>query len=140
LRSIVFDTQALLVLYLGEAGSGEVEAYLERVSELKVRGYLNIINLTELYYILRRRNGSVAEEKERNLLSFGVRMVPVIHNSPLWKKAAAIKAGNALSLADAFAASTALLHKGTLVTGSDVEFEQVKDLKIERVGGNRKTE
>ncbi|MDG6899478.1 MAG: PIN domain-containing protein, partial [Nitrososphaerota archaeon] len=139
MRSIVFYIQALLVLYLGETGSREVEAYLERVSELKVRGYLNIISLTELHHILRRRSGSVAEE-ERNLLCFGVRTVPVIHNSPLWKKAAAIKAGNALSLADAFAASTALLHKGTLVTGSDVEFEQVKDLKIERVGGNRKTE
>ncbi|MDG6916857.1 MAG: PIN domain-containing protein [Nitrososphaerota archaeon] len=138
MRSIVFYIQALLVLYLGEAGSGEVEAYLESVSEQKVRGYLNIISLTELHHIL-RRSGSVAEE-ERNLLCFGVRTVPVIHNSPLWKKAAAIKAGNALSLADAFAASTALLHKGTLVTGSDVEFEQVKDLKIERVGGNRKTE
>ncbi len=138
MRSIVFYIQALLVLYLGEAGSGEVEAYLESVSEQKVRGYLNIISLTELHHIL-RRSGSVAEE-ERNLLCFGVRTVPVIHNSPLWKKAAAIKAGNALSLADAFTASTALLHKGTLVTGSDVEFEQVKDLKIERVGGNRKTE
>ena len=137
MRSIVFYIQALLVLYLGEAGSGEVEAYLESVSEQKVRGYLNIISLTELHHIL-RRSGSVAEE-ERNLLCFGVRTVPVIHNSPLWKKAAA-KAGNALSLADAFAVSTALLHKCTLVTGSTVEFEQAKDLKVECVGGNRKAE
>ncbi|MDG6974061.1 MAG: PIN domain-containing protein [Nitrososphaerota archaeon] len=123
----------------GETESGEVGAYLESVSEQKVRGYLNIISLTELHHILRRRSGSVAEEKERNLLCFGVRTIPVIHNSPLWKKAAA-KAGNALSLADAFAVSTALLHKCTLVTGSTVEFEQAKDLKIECVGGNRKAE
>ena len=82
MRSIVFYIQALLVLYLGETGSREVEAYLESVSEQKVRGYLNIISLTELHPILRRRSGSVAEE-ERNLLCFGVRTVPVIHNSPL---------------------------------------------------------
>ena len=138
MRSIVFYIQALLVLYLGETGSREVEAYLERVSELKVRGYLNIISLTELHHILRRRSGSVAEE-ERNLLCFGVRTIPVIHNSPLWKRAAA-KAGNALSPANAFAVSTAPLHKSALVTGSTVEFEQAKDLKIECVGGNRKAE
>lgn len=134
MRSVTFDTQALLVLYLGEAGSGEVEAYLENVSERRVRGYLNIVNLAELYYILQRRGGSVAEEKERNLRSFGVRMVPVTYRSPVWKKAAVIKAVNALSLADAFAASTALVHGSTLVTGSDIEFERVKNLKVERVG------
>lgn len=134
MRSIVFDTQALLVLYLGEPGSGEVEAYLEDVSERKAKGYLNIVNLTELYYILQRGAGVVAEEKERNLRSFGVQVVPVTYNSPLWKKAAAIKAENALSLADAFAASTAFVHKGTLITGSDIEFERVKNLRIEHVG------
>lgn len=133
--AVVFDTQALLVLYLGETGSGEVEARLDEISEGKTKGYLNIINLAELYYVLRRKSENVAEEKERNLLSFGVRIVPVTYNSPLWKRAAAIKSENALSLADAFAASTALMHGGTLVTGSDIEFEQVKNLKIKRVGG-----
>lgn len=133
--AVVFDTQALLVLYLGETGSGEVEARLDEISEGKTKGYLNIINLAELYYVLRRKSENVAEEKERNLLSFGVRIVPITYNSPLWKRAAAIKSENALSLADAFAASTALVHGGTLVTGSDIEFEQVKNLKIKRVGG-----
>ena len=36
LRSVVFDTQALLVFYLGETGD-KVEAYLEEVMEKKVR-------------------------------------------------------------------------------------------------------
>lgn len=134
MRSVVFDTQALLVLYLGESGSEEVENYLEDVSERKSKGYLNIVNLVELSYILRRRGGSMAEEKERNLRSFGVRMVPVTYNSPLWRKAATIKAENSLSIADAFAASTALVYKGTLVTGSDIEFEGVANLQVEHVG------
>jgi predicted nucleic acid-binding protein len=121
-------------MYLGEAGSEEVEGYLDEISQGKTEGYLNIINLAELYYILRRKNKGVAEEKERNLLSFGVRVVPVTHKSPLWKRAATIKSENTLSLADAFAASTALEHKCSLVTGSDVEFERVKNLKVERVG------
>jgi len=133
LRTVVFDTQALLVFYLGEAGSDRVESYLERISEGEVKGYLNVVNLAELHHILRRTSRNVAEENERNLRSFGIRIVPVVDNSPLWREAAAIKADNALSLADAFAASTALLRKGILVTGSDIEFEDVKDLKLERV-------
>ena len=134
MRPIVFDTQALLVFYLGEAGSDRVESRLEWVSVGETKAYLNIVNLTEFHYILSRVSKTTAEEKERNLRSFGVKIVPVTDNSPLWREAAAIKADNALSLADAFAASTALLRKGILLTGSDVEFDRVKNLKVERVG------
>lgn len=123
-----------MVFYLGEAGSDRVESYLEQISGGETKGYLNIINLAEFHYILRRISKTTAGEKERNLRSFGVKIVPVTDNSPLWREAATIKADNALSLADAFAASTALLRKGTLLTGSDVEFDRVKDLKVERVG------
>lgn len=133
MRTVVFDTQALLVLYLGEAGSDKVEGYLEEILEKRVKGYLNPVNLAELYYILRRIDKATAEEKERNLRSFGVRIVSVTDNSPLWREAASIKADHALSLADAFAASTAILHKGVLLTGSDTEFKRIKDLKLERV-------
>jgi predicted nucleic acid-binding protein len=132
-RTIVFDTQALLALYLGEAGSDKVEGYLEAVVEKRVKGYLNVINLAELCYVLCRIAEDTAEEKERNLRSFGVRIAPVVDNSPLWREAAAIKADHALSLADAFAASTAIVYEGTLLTGSDVEFERIKNLKLERV-------
>jgi predicted nucleic acid-binding protein len=42
-------------------------------------------------------------------------------------------ADHALSLGDAFAASTAIVYKGTLLTGSDVEFDRVRNLKLERI-------
>lgn len=60
--------------------------------------------------------------------------MPVSDRSPLWREAATIKADHALSLADAFAASTTLIYKGTLLTGKDTGFEGIKDLKLERVG------
>ena len=129
----MFDTQALLVLYLGEAGADRVENYLQGILEKRIKGYLNLINLAELYYILSRIDKNKADEKERNLRSFGIRIVPVIYSAHLWKEAATIKADHALSLADAFAAATALVYKGTLVTGSDIEFERIKNLKLERV-------
>ena len=130
---LIFDTQALLVYYLGELGADKVEGYLKRVLDKKIKGYINVVNLAELYYVLCRIGKEVAEEKERNLKSFGVKIVPVRDKSELWKKAALIKAENAVSLADALAAATAITLNGNLITGTDVEFNKIKNLKIERV-------
>jgi len=130
---VVFDTQALLAYYLGEPGAGKVETYLKKVLDNKVEGHINVVNLAELYYVLCRVGRDVAEEKERNLRSFGVKIVSVQDKSELWKKAAIIKSENAVSLADAFAAATAITLKGSLITGADPEFNKIKNLKIERI-------
>lgn len=130
---IVFDTQALLAFYLGEPGADKMEEYLDLVGEKKVKAYINIVNLAELNYILARESKDVAEEKERNLKSFGVKVVSVIERYGVWKKAAEIKAANTVSLADAFAAATAINVNGTLVTGADTEFDTIKNLKIEHI-------
>ena len=130
---IVFDTQALLAFYLGEPGADKVEEYLEHVAGKKVKAYINVVNLAELYYILARESKDVAEEKVRNLKSFGVKVVSVSYRSTVWKKAAEIKATKAVSLADAFAAATAINLNGILVTGQDSEFDAIKNLKIEHI-------
>lgn len=133
MNAIVFDTQALLAFYLGEPGADRVEEYLERTVGKKVRGYINVVNLAELYYILCRESKDVAEEKERNLKSFGVKVVPLSDRANLWRKAAEIKASNSVSLADAFAAATAMNLNATLITSTDTEFDLIKNLKIEHV-------
>ena len=133
MNAVVFDTQALLAFYRGEPGADKVEDYLKRTLEKKIRGHLNVVNLVELYYVLCRVGKDIAEEKERNLKSFGVKIVPVRDRSELWKKAALIKAENAVSLGDAFAAATAISLNVSLVTGADVEFSKIKNLKLERV-------
>jgi len=117
--NVVFDTEALLAYYLGEIGGEKVLKLLNQVYEKKIKGYINIINLTEFYYILHRKNPKIAEEKERNLKTFGLKIVPITNNK-LWKEAAKIKSKNPVSLADAFAAATAKTYKAKLVTG-DVE-------------------
>lgn len=117
--NVVFDTEALLAYYLGEIGGEKVLKLLNQVYEKKIKGYLNIINLTEFYYILYRKNPKIAEEKERNLKTFGLKIVPITNNK-LWKEAAKIKSKNPVSLADAFAAATAKTYKAKLVTG-DIE-------------------
>lgn len=130
--SIVFDTEALLAFYLGEPGGEEVMRFLVEVQEGKAKGYLNIINLSELYYILYRKSPEVAEEKERNLRGYGLEMVPVTDDR-LWKEAARVKDEHALSLADAFAAATAKVKQAPLPTGRDKEFEDA-GIRVAKIG------
>lgn len=128
----MFDTQALLILYLGEKGADRVASILRQILERKVGGYINIVNLAELYHILSRKSIAVAEEKERNIRSFGIKLVPV-NDDTLWKEAATLKANHSLSLADAFAAATARTLKAKLLTGTDTEFDNI-NVQIQRIG------
>ncbi|MBN2334959.1 type II toxin-antitoxin system VapC family toxin [Candidatus Bathyarchaeota archaeon] len=120
--SIVFDTEPLLTFYKGEPGDTKVQGLLERTREGTVRAYMNIVNLTELYYILHRVSPDVAEEKTRNLKAYGVRIVPVT-NDGLWRQAAVLKSLHPMSLADAYAVATAQTTGSTLVVGRDPELE-----------------
>lgn len=129
--NVVFNTQAVLILYLGEEGAEHVASVLEQVLEQKIQGYMNIVNLAELYYVLSRKSRKMADEKERDF-SFGVKIVSVQDNA-LWKGAALFKAKHSLSLADAFAAATAKTLNAKLITGSDPEFDNL-GISMQRVG------
>lgn len=122
--NVVFDTEALLAYYLGESGGEKVLKLLNQVYKKKIKGYINIVNLTEFYYILYRKSPEIAKEKERNLRSFGLKIVSLIDDT-LWREAAKIKGECPVSLADAFAAATAKIHKAKLATGRDIEFQKI---------------
>ena len=129
--SVVFDTEVLLAFYLGEQGGMEVERLLVKIMKGELRGYLNVLNLTELYYILYRVSPDVAEEKERNLRGYGLEIVPV-NDDELWKEAAKTKGKHTLSLADAYAVATAKVMNAKLLFGRDAEFDGL-DVSVERV-------
>ena len=116
-----FDSEAVLAFYFGEKGGDTVRDLLERVRSGAAEGCINIINLTEIYYILSRLSPELAEEKTSNLRMHGLKVIPVEDNS-LWCEAAHVKAKHSLSLADAFAVATAKVYKSRLVIGSDREF------------------
>ena len=127
----VFDTEAILKFYLGEDGAPKVLELLKRVQDKKDKGYVSVINLTEFYYILYRKNPEIAKQKVENLLSFG--LVPSeVKDDDLWREAGKLKALHNIPLADAFAAATANHLKATLVAGRDADFEGV-DVDIMRV-------
>ena len=130
---LTFDTEAILAFYLGETGGEIVKDNLIEIQNGTVEGYINIINLTELYYILSRIDSKLAEEKQKNLRLYGLKVVSVTDNG-LWREAALIKSKHSLSLVDAFAVATAKNLKSILVVGSDQEFTNM-DIKLKRIRG-----
>ena len=120
--SIVLDTEPLLTFYLGKPGDTKVEALLNQVKDGSLEAYINIVNLTEFYYILYRYSPEAAEEKTRNIRSFGVNVIPVTDNH-LWRVAAETKSRHPMSLADAYAVATAVTTDSKLVIGADTEFD-----------------
>ena len=124
LERLTFDSEAILAFYLGEEGGEFVRDSLGKVQNGDAEGYINILNLTEIYYILFRVDPELAEEKQRNLRLYGLKVIPVEDND-LWREAARIKGRHALSLADAFAVATAKSFESKLVVGSDKEFREI---------------
>jgi predicted nucleic acid-binding protein len=120
--SVVFDTEPLLSFYRGEPGDTEVELLLNQVIEGSVQAYINIVNLTELYYILHRYSPEAAEEKTRNLRAYGIKVVP-LEDDTLWKLAAEMKSSHPMSLADAYSAATAQVTGSKLIIGRDQKFD-----------------
>jgi predicted nucleic acid-binding protein len=110
---------------LDEEGAEVVENCLEKIQNGEIEGYINVVNLTEIYYILNRINPDFAEAKEKDLRSRGLNVVPIEDNG-LWREASLVKAHHSLSLADAFAVATAKAYESKLVVGSDREFRRLK--------------
>ncbi len=130
---LTFDSEAILSFFLGEAGAELVRDNLEKVQKKEVEGYINILNLTEIYYILSRVSPKLAEEKQRNLRLYGLKTVP-IDDDGLWREAAKIKCDHAMSIADAFAVATAQNLKTKLIVGSDKEFNNL-NVELLRIRG-----
>ena len=73
---LTFDSEPLLAFFLGEPGAETVKDYLSKIQNKEVRGFINVINLTEVYYILYRLNPTLADENCRALTSLGLTVLP----------------------------------------------------------------
>ena len=84
------------------------------------------MNLAEVYYLTIRRAG---EDRARSIVAQLLSLpIEIITSTPeiLWQ-AAILKAKHPVSLADAFAAATAIIMDAAVVTG-DPEFRSIGDL------------
>ncbi len=50
LETLTFDTEPIVAYFFGEAGAEPVIDILEKIQIGDTQGYVNIINLTEVYY------------------------------------------------------------------------------------------
>jgi predicted nucleic acid-binding protein len=126
MKSILFDSFAILAYAQEEAGADQVERLLRSASSAGTDAYMSEINLGEIYYLTIRRIGLQAA----GIHLEQVRQLPIQVVSPttdLILRASEIKAEYAISYADCFAVATALDRTATIVTG-DSEFKKVEHL------------
>ena len=123
--SLTFDTEPILALFFDEPGANFVADLLQKIQINDLQGYINVINLAEVYYSIARKDLKAAEEKQNILRAFGLKIVPIDDNG-LWREAALIKTKYGLSLGDCFAVATAQAYKSKLVVGSDKELNNLK--------------
>ena len=124
MKCYVLDTSALLTLRDDESGAAQVADLLYQAERGKIKCLVCFISLMEVLYRVWKDEG----EMEGRLAFEQVQSLPItiIHkSSPLLEKAAAIKATERLSLADAWIAATAILDDATLIH-KDPEFASLQ--------------
>jgi len=109
-----------------EPGYERVKKALLACQEKSMTGYMNQINLGEVYYKVIRLVG--LDEARKFLGDFLLLPINIVlPDSDLIWKAAEIKAEHPISYADCFAAATALKFKAAILTG-DPEFKKLESI------------
>ena len=124
MKRILFDAHAILKWTQKERGYQKVRSLLVACREQSALGYMNQINLGEVYYKTIRAAG--LEEAKIFLENFfRLPLSVILPDSELIWKASEIKAEYAISYADCFAAATALRYEAAILTG-DQEFKKIE--------------
>jgi len=124
MKGYLLDTSAILTLRDDEPGADRVAELLEQTRQGSVRCLGCFITLMEVFYRVWRDEG----ESAGRLAYEQCLALPIVwvHESPgLLKRAAALKAGHPLSLADAWIAAAAL-EQGAVLIHKDPEFRAVE--------------
>ena len=124
INSFVLDSFALIGFLENEKFASRVERLLKQARKGKTLVYLHALHLGEVYYItLREQSQNIADLAFARIKAFPVKYIDIIDDE-LLRKAAWLKANYPISYADAFAASLAIIHNSSLLTG-DPEFKKL---------------
>ena len=129
MKPTVLDTSALLAMFFGEPGMGQMRELFHNASEADRPVFMCAANWAEVLYKMERKQGKLGWDTARQFeLTMPMEIVPV--DRELAESAAHLKNAHKLGLADAFAAALAQQKKAELVT-ADTEFKAVeKEIKI----------
>ena len=125
-RRILFDAHAILKWTQKERGYRKVKTLMQGCRDQSVTGYMNQINVGEVYYKTIRVVGiEAAKSFLENFLRLPISII--LPDRDLIWRAAEIKAEYAISYADCFAVATALRYEAAILTG-DPEFKRVEKI------------
>jgi ribonuclease VapC len=125
---ILFDSHAILKWTQMEPGFKKVKSFIEACRDKSMTGYMNQINLGEVYYKTIRAVGiDRARDFLENFLRLPIQII--LPDSELIWKASEIKAEHSISYADCFAVATAMKYNAAILTG-DPEFKKTEELIV----------
>jgi predicted nucleic acid-binding protein len=126
MKRILFDSHAILKWTQKEPGYQKVKSFIIACRDESTIGYMNQINLGEVYYKSIRAVGiDRARDFLENFLRLPINII--LPESELIWKACEIKAEHPISYADCFAAVTAIKFNAAILTG-DPEFKKVEKI------------
>ena len=126
MKKILFDAHAILKWTQKEKGYQKVKSFLLACRDQGAIGYMNQINLGEVYYKTIRAVGTArAKEFLENFSRLPIQII--LPDSELIWKASEIKAAFPISYADCFAVATALRFGASILTG-DPEFKKIASI------------
>jgi len=149
MKNIILDSWAIIAWLQGESqgkkvrdlinwvsGDTDLEEKIKNLIEQseieKIRLFVNIINLGEVFYILGRRKGKEeAKDTISEIKENPIEIIPV--SNSLVFMAASLKVNYPIAYADAFAIATAITQEGDLLTG-DPELKGLEDIPIIWIG------
>jgi predicted nucleic acid-binding protein len=137
ITAYLLDAWAFLALLQREdPAASRVRSLLQEAELQKVKLYLSIINLGEIYYSIGKAKGrGEAEGTLKTVQRLPITILPATDKTVL--AAAALKMDYAISYADAFAAAEAKRRGFTLVTGDPELFQLQGVIKIEKLKRHR---
>ena len=123
--NIILDSYALLTFYSNESGSVKVRTLIHQAASGKLRLLMSVINLGEIWYIVKRRISiSDADRTIEELHQMNIEVIDTDWQQT--RQAALYKSRGNISYADCFAAALAKIHNADLVTG-DPEFKSLEN-------------
>lgn len=130
-ESYTLDTSAIMAYFLAETGKDEISRILSKAQKGEITVYASFMSYMETLY----RTWKLSDEDTGKKAYIMLRNLPVkevVQDEDLLLRAAAIKATNSLSVADAWIAATAQKTESTLLH-KDPEMDNLKGIKLKKL-------
>ncbi len=130
-EAYTLDTSAIMAYFLGEKGKDSVSSILSMSQKKGISVYVSFMTYMEVLY----RTWKLSDEITGRRAYVMLRNLPVkeiMQDEDLLLRAAAIKANNFLSVADAWIIATAQKTESTLIH-KDPEMDNIKGIKTRKL-------